>query len=438
MTLLTFGVAGARAAGALGSGPAVGVDPANHAQVVFWRGASGDILETYYYTHWRGPVDVTKRYGLGPTSAAPAVAVAGDDQQYLFWRGAGGHIHEGHHTTRWTSYSFRSWGTATSAPAVAVDPKTNHQYVFWRGRDGQIHEAWYAGRWHCCRDFAGWGKTAWAPAVSVASDEQQYVFWGMPGGFVREAHHTSRWMPVRTFHSWRTIDTPTVAVDPVTSAQSVFWRNINDDIVYSRYPDHGWWSSPQVMASWPRAAGSPSAAISDDGQADVFWQTSAGSVQEAHHTTSWKLYSFPGWKPASSPPPSQVPYCAAKDLGIHLEKTSGAAGSEYRDFGFVNVSSHACELHGYPGVSAVTISGSVFDFRVTHRANQPEHTVVIAPGADASFSLAVRQVSSPCRRFTRLRFIPPNDRQYEQIALGFTACGGRVSVSPVQSQPPPI
>jgi hypothetical protein len=94
--------------------------------MVFWRTADGDILESYRYAHWRGPINMTSRYGLGRSDAAPAVAVAvaDDDQQYLFWRTSTGHIGEGHHTDHWTRYRFPSWGTATSAPADAVDPKT--------------------------------------------------------------------------------------------------------------------------------------------------------------------------------------------------------------------------------------------------------------------------------------------------------------------------
>ncbi|HZE16520.1 MAG TPA: DUF4232 domain-containing protein, partial [Mycobacterium sp.] len=231
-----------------------------------------------------------------------------------------------------------------------------------------------------------------------------------------------------------------VGVDPVNHDQYVFWQNINKNIVESWYPTrHHWWSSPHVMASWPRTAGSPSDAVAGDNQQYVFWQDLGGTVKEGHHTTSWRVYGFPGWKPAQPrSPAATTPYCTAKDLGIHSEKQTGAAGSEYRDFGFVNVTSHACRLYGYPGVSAVTSAGAVLNFQVAHRTSQPERTVILAPGAKASFSLAIRQVTSPCRTIIALRFIPPGDRHYEQIAVRLRACGNRVSVSPVESQPPPI
>ena len=426
----------ARAASDRRWGPAVGVDPSNQARMVFWRAGSGDILESYRYSDWRGPINVTSRYGLGRTDAAPAIAVADDDQQYLFWRTPSGHIREGHHTNHWTTHSFSSWGSATSAPAVAVDPKTHHQYVFWRGAAGYIHEAYYTGRWHCCEDFRWWGQTASAPTVGVGDDEQQYVFWTAPNGHVREAHHTNRWMPIRTF-AWHTTTAPAVGVDPVNNHQYVFWRDSRGRVVESWYPYRGRWWHPRAMTWWSSIAGSPSVAVANDDQQYVFWQVPAGHVAEAHHTTHWSTYQFLAWVPGKARS-MQMPYCAAKDLGIHLEATRGAAGSEYRDFGFVNVTSHRCRLYGYPGVSGVTAGGAVVDFKVGHRASQPKRTVILAPGSLASFSVATAEVGPSCRTITKLRFIPPNDYRHEQIRLRQRVCGDKVTVSPVESHPPPL
>ena len=433
---MALGVPSAGAAAIGGSHPAVAVDPSNQAQFVFWQATNGDLWESYRYARWRGPVNVTSRYGLGPTNAPPTVAVASDDQEYLFWRGPNGLIHEGHHTSRWRTYSFPSWGAASSQPAVGVDPRSNHQYVFWRGRDRHTHEAYYNGDWHCCQDFVSWGQAASPPAVGVADDEQQYVFWEATGGRVREAHHTNRWS-VRTL-GWRTSDAPAVAVNPVTNHQYVFWRDTSGHTTESWYPQHngGWWP-PHEMRGWPSALGSPSAAVADDDQQYVFWQTPAGHIDEAHHTTRWSRNSFPRWKPAVIPT-KPTPYCTAQDLGIHLETTRGAAGSAYRDFGFVNVTSHACRLKGYPGVSALTARGSVVDLAAGHRSGQSERPVVIAPGDRASFSLATSDVGPSCLSVVALRFIPPNDRHYEQIALHTRLCGGRAAVSPVESRPPPL
>jgi hypothetical protein len=308
--------------------------------------------------------------------------------------------------------------------------------VFWRGADGYIHEAHYTGRWHCCEDFRVWGKAASAPAVGVADDEQQYVFWRAPDGRIHEAHHTNRWMPIRTF-AWDTTTAPTVGVDPVNNHQYVFWRDRHGHLAESWYPDRGSWSHPRTMTRWSSIAGSPSVAIANDDQQYVFWQGPAGHVAEAHHSTHWSTYQFLTWVPGPGRS-TGTPYCTAKDLGIHLQTTRGAAGAEYRDFGFVNTTSHSCRLYGYPGVSGVTASGRVVDFKVGHRASQPERTVTIAPRSSGSFSLATNEVGPSCQTVTRLRFIPPNDYRYEQIRLRLRVCGGTVRVSPVESHPPPL
>lgn len=144
----------------------------------------------------------------------------------------------------------------------------------------------------------------------------------------------------------RTIAAPAVGVDPVNHDQYVFWRNGADNIAESWYPTrrHQWWPA-HAMKSWPLASGSPGVAVAADNQQYVFWRDLSGSVREAHHSTAWRQYGFAGWRPAM--PVSAVPVttnCTAHDLGIHFEKQTGAAGSAYVDFGFVNVASHPCRL----------------------------------------------------------------------------------------------
>jgi hypothetical protein len=270
--------------------------------------------------------------------------------------------------------------------------------------------------------------------VGVGDDEQQYVFWRAPDESIREAHHTDRWMPIRAF-AWHSTSAPAVGVNALGNHQYVFWRDAYGHVVESRYPYRGGWRHPHVMARWPGIDGSPSAAVADDGQQYVFWQVAAGHLAEAHRTSQWRTYQFDRWV-VSQGQPAGTPYCTAPDLGIHLEATRGAAGSEYRDFAFVNVSSHRCMLHGYPGVSSVTAGGALIDFKLGHRARQPEHTVIVAPGSLASFSLATAEVGRPCQTITKLRFIPPNDYGCEQIRVRLRVCSGNVTVSPVESHPP--
>lgn len=124
--------------------------------------------------------------------------------------------------------------------------------------------------------------------------------------------------------------------------------------------------------------------------------------------------------------------CTPKQLGIHYVRSGGAAGTVYETFAFVNVSSSACSLYGYPGVSLVLTSGQVDDITNVRDPSRPPKHVVVAPGARAPFVLGVHgPAAQPCVQARELRFIPPNDTAYEQITHPGQICGGSVVVSAV-------
>ena len=53
-----------------------------------------------------------------------------------------------------------------------------------------------------------------------------------------------------------------------------------------------------------------------------------------------------------------TPRCATSGLVVWMDtQGDGAAGSVYYTLQFTNLSGHACTLRGYPGVSAVSLSG---------------------------------------------------------------------------------
>lgn len=115
--------------------------------------------------------------------------------------------------------------------------------------------------------------------------------------------------------------------------------------------------------------------------------------------------------------PTGAPYCLPRDLGIHFVLSQGAAGTLFSRFAFVNVSSHACRLYGYPGVSAFTATARRIPVRVTRDHGFPPRRVRLVPRRLAYFSLATSdQVVGPCYRAAIFRFIPPGDYGYERIA----------------------
>lgn len=132
---------------------------------------------------------------------------------------------------------------------------------------------------------------------------------------------------------------------------------------------------------------------------------------------------------AASGPPAG---CTPTDLGIRLGPSSGAAGTEYVQYDFVNVTSHACTLMGYPGVSLVLTDGHVDDITNNRDPGDKSHLVTVPAGGDAAFTVGfVSSAAHPCVNATHLRFIPPNDYAYEQIADKVQACGRFVDVTPV-------
>jgi hypothetical protein len=281
-------------------GPAAAVNPITNQQYVFWPGANAHLLESDYDGGWQGPVDTTASFGLGTTTSAPAIAVGDDNQQFLFWLGAGGYIEEARLTDQWTCCSeFPGWGTATSAPAVAVNPSDDDQYVFWRGADGYVHEAWYGIGWHCCWDFTNWGPAASAPAVAVGDDNSQFVFWRGADGYVHEAWYGGDWHCCQDFRSWGTVaGAPAVAVDPSNDDQYVFWAGGDGYLHESWY--YGRWMAAATMTGWGAAATAPAVAVAQDNQQYVFWGAPGGYIDEAHYAGRWATYTFASWMIATS------------------------------------------------------------------------------------------------------------------------------------------
>ena len=141
-------------------------------------------------------------------------------------------------------------------------------------------------------------------------------------------------------------------------------------------------------------------------------------------------------------PAASTPACATSGLVIWMN-TQGSqyAGGAYYTLKFTNLSGHACTLRGYPGVSAVSLSGR----RIGHPAGwgtaRPA-TVTLADGATATAALQIADAANfggacflpgpppapgrPGKLPTAagLRVYPPNPRQFTSkvIPFPFKAC----------------
>ena len=129
--------------------------------------------------------------------------------------------------------------------------------------------------------------------------------------------------------------------------------------------------------------------------------------------------------PASAAPPR----CATSGLVVWLDtQGNGAAGSVYYELMLTNLSGHACTLAGYPGVSAVDLTGRRLGSPASRNAAHTSRTVTLANGASAKAVLRIVDVAnypaSRCRPVTAagLRVYPPNQAAAKVVPFPFRAC----------------
>ena len=127
-----------------------------------------------------------------------------------------------------------------------------------------------------------------------------------------------------------------------------------------------------------------------------------------------------------------VPACTTSGLVIWLNTMgNGAAGSIYYTLEFTNLSGHTCTLSGYPGVSAVDLSGHQLGSPGGRDSFSPAHTVTLAAsGAHQTATATLRIVeagnfpSSACgmRTAAGIRVYPPNQTASRVVPFPFSAC----------------
>jgi hypothetical protein len=281
--------------------PGAAVNPTNDHQYVFWHGTNGDVHEAYYDGAWHGPLDMgSLGWGGQPASSAASAAVGDDESQYVFWRGPGGDIWEAYRYASWVSVDMTTahgWGQASSAPAVAVNPTNDHQYVFWRGPDGSIDEAYYDGAWRGPLNMSGFGwgglPAGSPPSDAVGADESQDAVWTGPSSGIWEAFHYTVWNTINMTNAlgWgQATSAPTIAVNPSSDDQYLFWRAANGDVREAYFSNNAW-HGPLDMSSFgwggQPTSSAPGDAVANDGSQYVFWHGPDGDFWEAYHLTSW-------------------------------------------------------------------------------------------------------------------------------------------------------
>ncbi len=128
--------------------------------------------------------------------------------------------------------------------------------------------------------------------------------------------------------------------------------------------------------------------------------------------------------------PSRPGLCLTKDLRLAVGTQNGAAGTIYYPVDFTNVSSAACTMYGYPGVSFVTSQGgSVIGAPAGRRliGGVVPTLITLQPRATAHATLAISDVllSNQCHNHqvpvSRIQVYPPD--QYTALFAPFSGTG---------------
>ncbi len=132
--------------------------------------------------------------------------------------------------------------------------------------------------------------------------------------------------------------------------------------------------------------------------------------------------------PTANAQTATAPRCRTAGLVMWLNpEGSGTAGSFYYKLEFVNLSGRTCTLAGYPGVSAVSLSGRQIGASAKREVTGRPRTVTLAPEGQATAIVHVVDVGvlpSSCRSTAAagFRVYPPGERASKVVPYPFRAC----------------
>lgn len=113
--------------------------------------------------------------------------------------------------------------------------------------------------------------------------------------------------------------------------------------------------------------------------------------------------------PATSTPPGRP--CTVPDLSVSLTAPLGSAGAFHYQLVFKSISSSACTMFGFPGVSFLDSNGRQIGPPAKEASTAARQRVTLAPGADGYATLDVTDPGiPPCagpETVARIRVYPP-------------------------------
>jgi Protein of unknown function (DUF4232) len=153
-------------------------------------------------------------------------------------------------------------------------------------------------------------------------------------------------------------------------------------------------------------------------------------IQAAIATAAIIAVLVPASTAARSAGAASTPRCGTAGLVVWIPdgNGNGAAGSIFYSLKFTNLSGHRCTLRGFPGVSAVNLTGRRLGRAAARDTTRTPHLISLASGASANMVLRLVDTGlfSPavCRSVEAagLRVYPPNQAQAKYVPLPFSAC----------------
>jgi hypothetical protein len=132
--------------------------------------------------------------------------------------------------------------------------------------------------------------------------------------------------------------------------------------------------------------------------------------------------------PAAPARAASPPKCATSTLVMWLNSEgSGTAGSFYYHLEFANLSGHTCTLAGYPGVSAVSLSGRQIGAAAGREVTHAPRVVTLAPEAQTTALIHLTDVGAlpaSCRPVAAagFRVYPPGQTSSKVVPFPFRTC----------------
>ena len=123
------------------------------------------------------------------------------------------------------------------------------------------------------------------------------------------------------------------------------------------------------------------------------------------------------------------------------EPGMGTAGTMVYELEFSNVSSHACTLKGFPGVTAIGASGHQLGSGAAHETEVPHLVTLAAAGGTAHAVLGAVDVGAlpTCQRTTarQLEIYAPGQHSFGDVPSSIGACKNKgpifMHVTPIKS-----